>query len=55
MVEVVVRLNKREYEEASAARDGRTWRQVFLEALDVEEDLRHVGRPSRARRSGEES
>jgi len=48
MVEIVVRVDKREYAEALAARDGRTWRQIFLSALNVAETPgRKPGRPPR--------
>jgi len=40
-----VDLDRREYRDARAARGGRPWRQVILEALDVEETPRKIGRP----------
>jgi len=40
-------LNEREHKEALKARGSRTWREVLLEGLGVEETPRKLGRPRR--------
>jgi len=47
MPSVKTLLNEREFAEASTAKGDRSWRQVILTALSVEESPRKLGRPKR--------
>jgi len=44
---IKVLLDPREYKEATASRGNKPWRTVILDALDVEETPRRLGRPRR--------
>ena len=47
MPSVKTLLNEREFAEATTVKGGRSWRQVILGALDIEETPRKLGRPKR--------
>lgn len=47
MPEVKALLDAREYEEATRAREGRSWRKILLGCLGVKETPRKLGRPKR--------